>query len=171
MDVMDAIKSRYSVRSYKNKQIEEDKLLRVLEAGQLAPSARNLQEWRFVVVQDKEKIQRLMAAAKNQRFVGEAPVVIAACAETNYYLMSCGQFAYPIDVAIAVDHMTLAAVEEGLGTCWIGSFFEEQVRDILNIPKRIRVVQLLTLGYPDDSIGLKKRKPLNETVMYDEWRE
>ena len=171
MDVMDAIRARYSVRKYKNKKIEEDKLLRILEAGRAAPSAKNLQEWRFVVVHDREKIQRLMAAAKNQRFVGEAPVVIAACAETDYYIMSCGQFAYPIDVAIAVDHMTLAAVEEGLGTCWVGAFYEDQVKEILNIPGRIRVVQLLSLGYPDDSIGTKRRKPLSEIVMYDEWKE
>ena len=171
MDVMDAIKERYSVRSYKKKEIEEEKLNRVLEAGRLAPSAKNLQEWRFVVVRDKEKIKKLMVSAKNQSFVGEAPVVIACCAVTDYYIMSCGQFAYPIDLAIAVDHITLSAVEEGLGTCWVGAFYEKEVKKILNIPQGIRVVVMLTLGYPDDFLPKKRRKPLSEIVMYDEWKK
>jgi len=171
MNVMDAIKYRYSVRRYKNKPIEEEKLNKILEAGRLAPSAKNRQEWRYVVVRDKGKIQKLMIAAKNQRFVGEAPVVIAACAEDDGYVMSCGQLSYPIDVAISIDHMTLEAVEEGLGTCWIGAFYENQVKEILNIPENIRVVLLLTLGYPDDWQGQKRRKSLSEIVMYEQWRE
>ena len=169
MNVMEAIKSRYSVRKYKDKKVEEEKLNKILEAARLAPSAGNRQEWRYIVVRDKEKIQRLMIAARNQRFVGEAPVVIAACAETDNHLMACGQLCYPIDVAISVDHMTLVAVEEGLGTCWIGAFYEDQVRDILDIPEKIRVVELLTLGYPDDSPKPKIRKSLDEIVMYEKW--
>ena len=169
MNVMEAIKSRYSVRKYKEKTVEKEKLNKILEAGRLAPSAGNRQEWRYVVVTDKQKIQRLMVAAKNQRFVGKAPVIIAACAETDNHVMACGQLCYPIDVAISVDHITLAAVEEGLGTCWVGAFYEDQVKDILDIPEKIRVVQLLTLGYPDDSPKSKRRIPLNEIVMYDKW--
>jgi len=169
MNVFEAIKLRYSVRRYKDKPVEEDKLRKVLEAGRLAPSAKNRQEWRYVVVRDREKRQKLMTAAKNQRFVGEAPVVIAACAEDDNYVMSCGQLAYPIDVAISIDHMTLVAVEEGLGTCWIGAFWEDQAKEILNIPGNIRIVLLLILGYPADSIKPKSRMPLEEIVMYDEW--
>ncbi len=169
MNVMEAIKSRYSVRKYKDKPVEDDKLYRVLEAGRLAPSANNRQEWIYIVVRDKEKRQKLVPAARNQKFVGEAPVVIAACSEDDGYVMRCGQQSYPIDVAISIDHMTLAAVGEGLGTCWIGAFYEDQVREILNIPERIRIVELLTLGYPDDSIGTKKRKTIEEIVMYEEW--
>jgi len=171
MNVMEAIKSRYSVRRYKNKPVEEEKLNKILEAGRFAPSAKNRQEWRYVVVRDKGKIQKLMIAAKNQRFIGEAPVVIAACAEDDGYVMSCGQLSYPIDVAISMDHMTLEAVEEGLGTCWIGAFYENQVKEILNIPKNIRVVLLLTLGYPDDSPSSKRRKSINEIVMYEKWKD
>jgi len=169
MNVMEAIKSRYSVRKYKEKTVEEEKLNKILEAGRLAPSAGNRQEWRYVVVTDKQKIQRLMVAAKNQRFVGKAPVIIAACAETDNHVMACGQLCYPIDVAISVDHITLAAVEEGLGTCWVGAFYEDQVKDILDIPEKIRVVQLLTLGYPDDLPKPKRRISLDEIVMYDKW--
>jgi len=172
MTVMEAIQIRRSVRRYHDKPVESEKLAQVLEAARLAPSARNLQEWRFVVVQDADIRRQLMHAAKGQQFVQEAPVVIACCAETNNnYTMSCGQLAYPIDVAIAIDHITLAAVELGLGTCWIGAFWEDDVKRILNIPEEIRVVELLTLGYPVDEPHKKHRRPLFEIVMYERWED
>jgi len=172
MTVMEAIKIRRSVRRYQNKPIEPEKLAQVLEAARLAPSARNLQEWRFVIVRDPDTRRQLMHAAKGQKFVEEAPVVIACCGETNNnYTMSCGQLAYPIDIAIAIDHMTLVAVELGLGTCWIGAFWEDDVKRILDIPDEIRVVELLTLGYPEDEPRKKHRRPLSEIVMYEKWGE
>src|SRR3989338_7182064 len=145
MNVMEAIKKRYSVRSYQDRAVEKEKLEIVLEAARLAPSASNRQEWRFVVVQDRDTRQRLMKAAKNQAFVGEAPVVIACCAKTDNHLMTCGQMCYPIDIAIAIEHMALEATEEGLGTCWVGAFYEDKVKEILGITKDIRVVELLAL--------------------------
>jgi nitroreductase len=170
MDVMEAIKKRCSVRSYQNRGIEKEKLDKILEAARLAPSASNRQEWRFVVVEDKDTRQLLAKAAKNQLFVGEAPVVIAACAKTDGHLMTCGQACYPIDMAIAIDHMVLEATEEGLGTCWIGAFYEDQVKEILGIPKDIRVVELLTLGYPaKPSPGSKDRLSIEEIVMHEKW--
>jgi len=170
MDIMEIIKRRCSVRSYQEKPVEEEKLKGILEAARLAPSANNRQEWRFIVVQDKKKRESLMKAAKNQVFVGEAPVIIACCAETDNHLMTCGQLCYPIDVAIAIEHMVLKATEEGLGTCWIGAFYEEQVKDILDIPEDIRVVELLTLGYPAKPCPEhKNRLPLEKIVMYEKW--
>jgi nitroreductase len=169
MDVMDAIKQRESVRSYKNTPVEDNKIQLLLEAARLAPSASNRQEWRFVVVKDKKTRQKLMEAASNQDFVAEAPVVIAACAETNNHIMMCGQLCYPIDVAIAIDHITLKAVEEGLGTCWIGAFNEIAVKAILQIPEEIGVVSLLTLGYPQKLSSKKTRKKLDEIVRYEYW--
>jgi len=172
MDVMEAIKKRYSVRSYKDIPVEEEKLLSILEAARLSPSANNKQEWRFIVVRDKKTIEKLSKASKNQIFIKEAPVVIVCCAKTDNHIMTCGQLCYPIDVAIAIEHMVLKATEEGLGTCWIGAFYEEEVKKILNIPKEIRVVELLTLGYPKDSPPVSKnRLPLNEIVMYEKWKE
>lgn len=171
MEVMEAIKKRFSVRSYQPKAVEKEKLENILEAGRLAPSASNRQEWRFVVVQDKYNRQRLMKAAKNQDFVGEAPVVIACCARTDNHTMTCGQLCYPIDVAIAVENMALKATEENLGTCWIGAFYEDEVREILGIPKNIRVVELLALGYPAEaSPKSKDRLSLKEIVMYEKWK-
>lgn len=169
MDVMEAINRRRSIRSYKNQPVEDSKLTLILESARLAPSASNRQEWRFVVVQDKKRRQMLSEAAKGQKFVEEAPVVIACCAETDNHLMSCGQLCYPIDVAIAVTNMTLKAVEEGLGTCWVGAFYEDKVKEALGIPGHIRVVELLALGYPGSVPGEKIRKRTDEIVMYEQW--
>ncbi|UCC95336.1 MAG: nitroreductase family protein [Candidatus Omnitrophota bacterium] len=170
MDVFEAIKKRRSIRSYLDRAVEEEKIRKILEAARLAPSASNRQEWRFIVVRDRAKRSQLAQAAKNQKFIEEAPVVIVCCAETDSYKMTCGQLCYPIDVAIAIDHMTLVAVEEGLGTCWIGAFYEEEAKKILNIPASIRVVELLTLGYPrQESHSLKSRLPLEKIIFFEKW--
>ena len=170
MDVMEAIRTRRSIRNFLHRDVEEEKLRRVLEAGRLAPSARNVQEWKFLVVKDPLVRKRLAEAAKGQMFVADAPVVIVACATICDYVMACGQLAYPIDVAIAVDHMTLAAVEEGLGTCWLGAFYEDQVKEILGIPEKIRVVQMLALGYPEHVPEPRARKAFDEVVIFEGWQ-
>ena len=170
MKIIDAIKARKSVRKYLEKPIEEEKLLSVLEAGRLAPSASNRQEWRFIIVRDKTTRKKVAEAANIQTFVGKAPAIIVACAETTGHIMMCGQQCYPIDVAIALDHITLAAVELGLGTCWIGAFDEERVKEILNIPDELRFVGLMPIGYPVDSSTIEKtRFSLNRIVRYEHW--
>jgi len=170
MNVMDALKTRKSVRAYLAKPVEDDKLNAVLEAARFAPSASNRQEWRFVIVRESATRKKLAEVAWGQSFVGEAPVLIVACAETDGHVMRCGQLSYPIDVAIALDHMTLAAVELGLGSCWIGSFDEQKVKEILHIPDEIRVVELMPLGYPADPSAIaKKRFPLERIVKYEKW--
>lgn len=169
MDVLKAIRSRQSIRVYDSREVEEDKLLRVLDAGRLSPSAGNRQERRFIVIRDANTRKLLCEAASNQKFVAEAPVVIAACSVENEYVMACGQLAYSIDTAIAVDHMTLQAVEEGLGTCWIGAFDEKKVKEILHIPDDIRVVSLLPLGYPSAIPQPRGRISLDEVVMWEKW--
>ena len=169
MDVMTAIKTRRSIRAYKDKPIEDEKLEAVLEAGRLAPSASNLQEWKYVVVKDKALRGKLVDAANGQRFVGQAAAVIVACAVQTDHVMPCGELSYPIDVAISVDHMTLAAVEQGLGTCWIGAFRQDEVRRLLGIPEEVRVVVLLPIGYPDVSPTPKPRKSIQEITSYEKW--
>jgi nitroreductase len=169
MNVFEAIRTRRSIRAYQDRPVEEEKLLQVLEAARLAPSSANRQEWRFVVVRDAQARMRLMSAAKNQPFVGQAPVVIACCAETDQHVMTCGQMCYSIDLAIAIDHMTLAAWELGLGTCWIGAFYADKVQEILGIPEEIPVVELLTLGYPDSIPQPTSRLSLDEIVKYERW--
>lgn len=170
MDVYDAIRTRKSVRSYLDKPVPDAVLRRVLDAARMAPSASNRQEWRFVVVRNPETRMILMDAAKKQAFVAEAPVVIACCAVTDGHVMTCGQLCYPIDVAIAIDHLTLAAVAEGLGTCWVGAFEEEAVQVVLGIPHGVRVVELLALGYPVDAAPIsKQRASLRDIVKYETW--
>ena len=168
MDLMQAVRARRSIRNFLDKSVEEEKLLAVLEAGRLAPSAKNMQDWRFIVVRDSATRQRLAEAARDQQFVGQAPVVIAACG-TSDLVMTCGQPAYAIDVAIALDHMTLAAASLDLGTCWIGAFCEEKVKEILGVPQEIRVVALLPLGYPAEEPSPRPRKTLDEVVAWEHW--
>jgi len=170
MDVYEAIRTRKSVRAWSDRPVEEDRLERVLSAARLAPSARNRQEWRFVVVSDPLVRQRLGVEAAAQEFVAAAPIVLACCAETDGRVMRCGQPMYPIDVAIAMDHLCLAAVAEGLGTCWIGSFDEGKVREILGIPPVVRVVELMPLGYPLDPTPVaKQRLDLSQIVHRERW--
>lgn len=170
MDVYEAIRLRKSVRSYQDKPIEDDKLNRVLEAMRLAPSASNRQEWRFVVVQDKETKKRLAVAANNQAFLADAAAVLVCCADSSDHMMPCGIKSFSVDVSIAIDHLTLAAVAEGLGTCWIGAFDPEKVKEILGIPKEVVIVELMPLGYPTDASQKEKsRKPLSEIVRREKW--
>lgn len=168
MELMQAIRARRSIRSYLDRPVEEEKLLAVLEAGRLAPSARNMQDWRFIVVSDPATRQRLAEAARDQQFVAQAPLVIAACG-TSDLVMTCGQPAYAIDVAIALDHMILAAASLGLGSCWIGAFYEDRVKQILAVPPEVRVVALLPLGYPADMPAPRPRKSLEDIAAREHW--
>jgi len=169
MDIYEAINARYAVRVYQHKPVEEDKLQRVLEAGRLAPSGSNRQPWRFVVVRDAALRKKLVPACCDQEFVGQAPVVIAGVGIMPERIMRCDVPGDPVDVAIALEHMALAAVAEGLGTCWIGAFYQDQVRQVLEIPPEAKVIELLTLGYPADRSRPKTRKALGEIVCYDRW--
>lgn len=170
MDVYTAISTRKSVRAFEDREVPEEVLSRIFEAVRLAPSAANRQEWRFVVVRDPETRKRLVSAANGQKFVGEAPIALACCAETDEHTMPCGHVSYLIDVAIAMDHLTLCAAAEGLGTCWIGAFNEELTREVLGIPPQIRVVELMPLGYPQDPAPAQKRRvPIETIVKYERW--
>ena len=166
---LEVIKKRQSVRSYREKEIQEDVLQQVLEAGRLAPSACNNQPWKFIVVKDKNLKEKLIPACKNQEFAGEASVVIVGCAINPSYKMSNGKYSYSIDLAIALDHMSLEAASLGLGTCWIGAFYQDQVKEILGVPEDVRVVALMPLGYPKGLGSKTGRKPLSEIVCYDKY--
>lgn len=166
MDVMTAIKRRRSIRAYKSTEVEDEKLNLILEAARLSPSARNLQNWKFIVVRDKKLRERLVEAAAGQEFVGEAPVTLIACATASERIMTCGQPANTIDLSIALSFMMLEAAELGLGTCWLGSFYEDKVKEVLNLPEGYRVVAMTPLGYPDENPSLRPRKSIEEIVEY-----
>jgi nitroreductase len=169
MDVFEAIKERRSVRAYKDTDVEEDKLRIILEAARLAPSASNRQEWKFIVVKNGDTRAKLAEAAYGQQFVGEAPVIIVACATEAKSIMTCGQPTHTVDVSIACAFMILEACEQGLGTCWLGTFNEDEVKKILGIPDDMRVVTMLPLGYPDESPTPKPRKGVGQIVCFGKY--
>jgi nitroreductase len=167
MDVCTAIQQRHSVRAYQPTDVEEDKLKKVLEAARLSPSASNRQEWKFIIVRNKETKKKLAKAAFGQSFIAEAPIVIVACGIEPKAIMGCGQPAYTGDVSIACSFMILQAYELGLGTCWIGAFKEDETKKILNIPEHVRVVAITPLGYPDEPPSRKYRKNLDQIVCFE----
>ena len=171
MEVSEAIRKRQSIRAYEDKPVPEEKLNRVLEAARLAPSANNRQNWKFVVVKDAQRRRELGMAASRQSFVGEAPVIIAAVATEPKGIMTCEVPRYAVDLAIAVEHIALAAIVEGLGTCWIGSFSQKKVKEILGVPEKYQVVTLLPLGSPRREGGTKVRESLQEIVCYETFTE
>ncbi len=171
MEVKEAIRTRYAVRDYEDRPIPEDKLLRVLEAARLAPSASNRQRWKFVVVRDPERRRALSSAAGGQVHLMKAPAVIVAVATYPEYVMRCGVPAYAVDLAIALDHISLAAVDEGLGTCWVGAFSQDEARAVVCVPQNYRIVALMPIGFPKEENKQKSRKSLDEIVCYETFRE
>jgi len=167
--VLEVIIRRQSVRSYQEKEIQEAVLNQVLEAGRLAPSANNKQDWKFIIVRDKNLKEKIVSACKNQKFVGEASVVIVGCATNPSNKMGCGEYSYPVDLAIALDHMSLQATSLGLGSCWIGNFYENQVKEILGIPKDFRIVGLMPIGYIKELGEKRARKHLSEIICNDKY--
>lgn len=168
MDVLSAIKGRRSIRKYSDKPVEEEKLLKVLEAARLAPSARNEQNWKFIVVKDPETKEKLTEAI-GQSFVGEAPIILVSCGTEPKSVMRGGQPRYTVDLSIATAYMILEAYEQGLGTCWLGSYDEDKVKKVLGIPEDVRVVAITPLGYPAESPAPRPRKEFDEIVCYDKF--
>ena len=167
MEVFEAIKKRRSIRKFNaSKQVSDDQIQKILEAGRLAPSANNLQDWFFVVVKDQEKKDKLIEAAFDQSFVGEASVVIAVCADlrlADRHSTRHGQdFSMIQDTAIATTQMWLAVTSLGLGACWVGAFDEEEVKQVLNLEEHLRPVALLPIGYPTESPSPTPRRKIKE---------
>ncbi len=169
MTLLEVIRKRYSCRAYQERPIEQEKLDSLFEAARLAPSAKNTQDWRFVVVSDKETKHQVAETTNRPEVFEKAGVIIAACSNSDY-VMTCGQAIGPIDIAIALEHIALQAAELGLATCWIGSFYPEKVRTILGIPDDIAIIELMTVGYPADSPKQPSREPIEKIVCSDKWQ-
>lgn len=153
MDVGEAILRRRSVRKYDTRPVPEDVLRRILEAGRLAPSANNRQPWHFIVVKDQARRDKL-TGGRWAKFLSESPVVIVGCGDKN-----ASPEWHVVDTTIALTQMVIAATAEGVGTCWIGSLYEDQVKAALEIPEHMKVVAMLAVGYPKDPRDLEARKP------------
>ena len=180
MEYKDVVINRKSVRSYIERPVEEEKIKYVLECARLAPSWVNRQCWRFVVVRDKDLIQQISKTTIVNRWIKKVPVIIVACADPDLSGVRNGINYYSVDVAIAMEHLILAATDAGLGTCWIAGYSENKLKELLRIPNRIKVVAISPLGYSTDTpdfsdktrklvLGGKKRKSLSEIVKYDQW--
>ena len=166
MNVLEAIRTRRSVRKYKPEEIPEEDLKEILTAAQLAPSAGNRQPWRFVVVRDPETKKKMGEAARGQTWISDAGVIVAALA-----MPRDSPEIYPRwverDVMTAVEHMVLAAWSLGYGTCWIGAFYEDKVKELLGVPEGMTVINLLPIGVPDQKPEARGRKPLKELFHED----
>jgi len=164
MSLLDIILSRRSIRRYENKEIPQDVLDKIIEAGRQSPSAVNKQPYHFVIVKDTEIKKKLQGLYSN--FLKNAPIVIVGCANPKAWLT--GKWA-TIDTTIALERMVLAAWSIGIGSCWIGSFQEQKVKETLKIPKDWKVVALITLGYPAETPKPRKKKPTNELFSLNQF--
>lgn len=173
MEFSKVLQERHSVRNFENQHISEDKMRRILEAARLAPSWTNEQCWRFVVVEDSEIKERVAEAvpdsnpAKNA--LKEAPVIVVLCADPDRSGDVAMKEYYMVDAGIAMEHLVLAAVNEGLGTCWVGVFNEDEIREILDVPRRYRVVAMTPIGYPGKHSDSRERKPLSDIAYENTW--
>lgn len=164
MDFYEVIKKRRSIRKYQEKSVEEEKLLRVLEAARLAPSAANCQPWQFVVVKT-EKIKKEFHKVYSRSWFWQAPLIICACGiEKEAWRRNDGKSYLDVDITIAMDHLILAATAEGLGTCWIGAFNPSELKKILGLSGDLEPIVLTPLGYPASLPQPTHRKSLEEIV-------
>jgi len=171
MDFLELAKERFSVRSYKNIPVEEKKLIQVLEAARIAPSAVNFQPWHFIVVQQKENLNKIHKIYARE-WIKQAPVIIVACSDhsESWKRASDNKDSADIDIAIAVDHITLMAASLGLGTCWVCNFDVKQCSEIFQLPPHIEPVVLIPLGYPDTNMPVKKRKSISEIASSESFK-
>ncbi len=169
MTVLEAIRRRYSCRAYQDKSIEQEKLDIIFEAARLAPSAKNTQDWRFVVLTDSQIKRRVAETTNRPEVFQKAGAIIAACSNSDE-VMRCGQAIGPIDVAIALEHIALQAAELGLATCWIGSFDTDKVKAMLDIPADVAIIELMAMGYPADERKEPKREPVEKILCYQKWK-
>lgn len=175
MDIFEAITGRRSIRKYKDEQVPQEQIRQLLDLARLAPSWKNQQCWRFLVLTDPARRASLLDAFPDdnpgKKALRTAPCVIVVCADPSESGVENGMEYYLADTAIAFDHLCLAAHGMGLGTCWMGWYDEERVKAALGIPAPIRVVGITPLGYPDQAPGPRPRKELGAVAFYENWGE
>lgn len=160
--LVDVILSRRSVRRYQKKEIPRDAMDKILEAGRQAPSAMNRQPWHFIVVTSNESKKELSKWLFTKH-IKDSPVTIVGCAKTGFLDRKWSI----IGTSIALQNMVIAAWALGIGSCWIGGFKEDKVKELLEIPDKWKIVALVTLGYPDKIPHVKRKKPIEKVVSID----
>ena len=176
------VRQRHSIRKFTEKKVEKEKIITCIEAARLAPSAENIQPWRFIVMDKPELIKEFGENAftgiyKYTRWAGKAPVLIAICVDTNFIVHKVGrqiqglQYSL-IDIGITGEHIILQAQELGLGTCWIGWFNPRKAKKVLNVPRSWKLVELIAMGYPQDyNRRERKKKSLNEILYFNQYKK
>jgi len=171
MDVLEAIRGRRSVRAYKSDNISSEIVEKLVDAASWAPSAGNIQPWKFIIVRKPEIKRKLAEAALDQTFIEEVPVVIVVCANENRSSERYGVRGKTLyclqDTAAAIQNIHLTAYSLGLATCWVGAFKEDEARKILKVPDGIRPVAIIPIGYADEAPAPRNRRPLNQIVHYE----
>lgn len=169
MNFQNLLQHRYSVRGYKSKSVDAGLLNQVLTAAQFAPTAANRQPFKLIVIHTQgkqEDIQRIY----DRDWFSNAPIVICACGMPDQgWVRADGKLYLDVDIGIVMDHVSLAAADLGLGTCWVASFDVAAARDILKIPSEVEPIAMMSLGYPADLPGAKERKSLEELIWYETW--
>ena len=167
MEFSELIQKRYSVRAYRSTPVEEEKLLEVLEAARLAPTAANRQSFQIIVLNTEGREEELNRIYKAKWFT-QAPLIIGAVGvPAGNWTRKDGKNYNDLDVGIVMDHLVLAAANAGLGTCWIGAFDPDAAREVLGLPDDIEPIVFTPLGYPADEPSTKRRKPLSDLVRYE----
>jgi len=171
MDVVEAIRGRRSIRTFKSKEVTQETVEKIIDAVRWAPSAGNIQPWEFIIIREPEIKRRLVEAALDQTFIEEAPVVIVVCANENRSSQGYGirgKTLYCIqDTAAAIQNLLLTAYSFGLGACWIGAFEEEEARETLKIPSGIRPIAIIPVGYPAETPPPRSKRPMSQIVHYE----
>jgi len=169
MELIQEIEHRQSTRVYQATPVENEKLERVLDAGRRAPSAKNRQPWRFIVLTESNIRSSIQEAAFGQEHVGQAPVIIAMCTTNVDYRMPNGQHSHPMDLSFACAFMMMQAEAEGLGNCVITTFDEMEVKQQLSVPYSMRICMLLLIGYAGENPLKAQRMPRNRVISYEHW--
>lgn len=166
MNFLELVKSRYSCRAYQPRDVEREKIDYVLECVRFAPSAVNRQPWQFRVVNSAEQRAKLQQCYSRDWF-NTAPVyIIASIQHDQEWVRADGKPHGNIDIAIAVEHLCLAATEQGLGTCWVCNFDAALCSELFELPDNVEPAVLIPLGYPADEAKPKNRKAIDEIVLF-----
>lgn len=182
MSFIDLVKKRHSVREYQDKPVEKEKILRCLEAARLSPSASNSQPWRYIIVDEPGLRKKVCDAAFSgiffmNKFAAKAPVIIVVLGEPDFVVNRLGKVVqgvqyFLLDIGASIEHLLLAAQEEGLGACWLGWYSERRIKETLKIPRSKKIVSVISMGYPAEEFERQKiRKNIEDISSFNSYRQ
>lgn len=173
MNVTEAIQSRRSIRKFQDKPVPTELLLKLADAGRSAPSASNLQAWKFIFVTLPELVSKVDLFSPG--LSGKPPVILVICSDMDYALKHGSRnseiYGCMMDASMAAENIMLAALEEGLGTCAVKSYNDAAVRKLLNLPDTYRIEMLMSIGWPDGEPRESRRKSLEDVLIFNQWEE